>query len=131
MGKLMKNGICYSGVGGTSSNNYSTEEQVVGTWIDGKPLYQKTIKIPDIDKGMSSTKLYKHNIENIEYIFCIDALVVILSTGFSYPVPFSWINNTDIFTAYVNRTNIGVRNPRHDEGQVDFYITIKYTKTTD
>ena len=23
--------------------NYSTEEQVIGTWIDGKPLYQKTI----------------------------------------------------------------------------------------
>ena len=25
------------------SNNYSTDEQVVGTWIDGKPLYQKTL----------------------------------------------------------------------------------------
>ena len=24
--------------------NYSTSEQVVGTWIDGKPLYQKTIE---------------------------------------------------------------------------------------
>jgi hypothetical protein len=24
--------------------NYSTEEQAVGTWVDGKPLYQKTIE---------------------------------------------------------------------------------------
>lgn len=130
MPKIIRNGITYGG-SGTSLDNYSTKEQVVGTWIDGKPLYQKTIKIPNIDKGMTSTKLYEHNIENIEYIFCIDALVVILSTGFSYPVPFSWINNTDIFAAYVNRTSIGIRNPRMDEGQVDFYITIKYTKTTD
>ena len=22
--------------------NYSTEEQIVGTWVNGKPLYQKT-----------------------------------------------------------------------------------------
>lgn len=28
------------------SLDYSTEEKVVGTWIDGKPLYQKTI-VPD------------------------------------------------------------------------------------
>lgn len=25
------------------SHNYSTNEQVIGTWIDGKPLYEKTI----------------------------------------------------------------------------------------
>ena len=27
-------------------NNYSEEEQVIGTWIDGKPIYQKTIVLP-------------------------------------------------------------------------------------
>ena len=26
-----------------STHNYSTEEQVVGTWIDGKPIYEKVI----------------------------------------------------------------------------------------
>ena len=26
-----------------TSDNYSTEEKVVGTWIDGKPLYQKVV----------------------------------------------------------------------------------------
>ena len=32
-----------NGTGGaTNTNNYSTEEQVIGTWIDGKPLYRKT-----------------------------------------------------------------------------------------
>ena len=26
-----------------NGNNYSTDEQVVGTWIDGKPLYRKVL----------------------------------------------------------------------------------------
>jgi hypothetical protein len=31
------------GGGGSSGYNYSTEEQVIGTWIDGKTLYQKVL----------------------------------------------------------------------------------------
>ena len=27
---------------GGATNNYSETEQVIGTWIDGKPIYQKT-----------------------------------------------------------------------------------------
>ena len=27
-------------------HNYSTSEQIVGTWVDGKTLYEKTINIP-------------------------------------------------------------------------------------
>lgn len=32
-----------SGGGGGSSIHYSTTEQVIGTWIDGKPIYQRVI----------------------------------------------------------------------------------------
>ena len=39
-GNLLFNG---KGING-DLHNYSTEEQVVGTWIDGKPLYEKTFK---------------------------------------------------------------------------------------
>ncbi len=34
--------------GGGTNNNYSTEEQVIGTWIDGKPLYRKVISFGDV-----------------------------------------------------------------------------------
>ena len=27
------------------NNTYSTEEQVIGTWIDGKPIYRKVIAL--------------------------------------------------------------------------------------
>lgn len=36
-------------------HNYSTDEQVVGTFIDGKPLYEKTFEIP---QGNASTDYY-------------------------------------------------------------------------
>ena len=29
---------------GGGMHNYSTEEQVIGTWIDGKPIYEKTLQ---------------------------------------------------------------------------------------
>ena len=31
--------------GGASSHTYSTTEQVVGTWIDGKPIYETTYQV--------------------------------------------------------------------------------------
>lgn len=32
-----------AGMGGKTQNVYSTEEQIVGTWIDSKPIYRKVI----------------------------------------------------------------------------------------
>lgn len=32
-----------SGGGGSSESDYSEEEKIIGSWIDGKPIYQKTI----------------------------------------------------------------------------------------
>ena len=46
-------GSCGNGSGaGASSNIYSTEETVCGTWIDGKPIYRKVITgITDAKSG--------------------------------------------------------------------------------
>ena len=42
---------------------YSTEEREIGCWLDGKPLYMKTIDFPSIAKG---TNTISHNIANID-----------------------------------------------------------------
>ena len=42
--------------------NYSTDEQIIGKWIDGKPLYRKTILY---NGSMSNDLIIKHGIENI------------------------------------------------------------------
>lgn len=54
-----------------SSKTYTTTEQVVGTWVDGKPLYQKTIDIgalPDTSIKQVDTGLGNNVIDNIIYI---------------------------------------------------------------
>ena len=43
-------------------STYSTEEQVIGTWIDGKILYRKTILY---NGSMSNDLFIEHGIENI------------------------------------------------------------------
>jgi hypothetical protein len=53
-----------SGGGGSSSGiNYSTTEQVIGTWIDGKPLYAKTIEVHNLVSGNNTIS---HNIANLK-----------------------------------------------------------------
>ena len=45
---------------------YSTEEQIVGSWIDGKPLYQKTIDCGALPNAGS--KSIAHGISNLKRI---------------------------------------------------------------
>lgn len=37
---------CFSS-GGSTTHHYSTDEQVVGTWIDGSTIYEKTLVMPN------------------------------------------------------------------------------------
>ena len=45
MGQIMLNGIAYSSGYLHESHDYSTDEQVVGTWIDGSTIYEKTYEL--------------------------------------------------------------------------------------
>lgn len=53
---------------------YSTQEQKIGTWIDGKPLYQKTINFGSLPN--STIKDLAHGIDNIDKIW--------IFSGFAY-----------------------------------------------
>jgi hypothetical protein len=44
------------------NNNYSTEEQVIGKWIDGKPLYRKTIT-GNMPKTKNSAGVYAEYVQ--------------------------------------------------------------------
>ena len=49
--------------------NYSEEEQVVGTWIDGKPIYQKTLKNQSIVHGNNEFSISSLNIDTFVNAF--------------------------------------------------------------
>lgn len=50
-----------------SGHTYSTTEQVVGTWLDGKPLYEKTVVVSNVNYNANFT--YEHEIPNAEHIW--------------------------------------------------------------
>lgn len=53
-----------------SEEVYSTEEQRIGTWIDGKPLYRKVVEMGNMTKD--NYKMKAHNIQNMKYARIVD-----------------------------------------------------------
>lgn len=51
-----------------TGNDYSTDEQIIGTWIDGKKLFQKTVScgaLPDTSQKLVQTGLSNVVIRNM------------------------------------------------------------------
>lgn len=110
---------------------YSTEETIIGTWADGKPLYRQTII------AMSPATAGFHNIATITNYAEIDKYIKVdavcnwgtvgsmgvISNGFDLP------DSENYFQVYIAEGNLWVGNI----AQVDcpIYINIEYTKTTD
>ena len=124
-----------------TGNDYSTDEQIIGTWIDSKPLYQKTVAmtVPTATSGTASaaTKLdisswntenvisMKGFVPNVWPHSIISGYLTFMTTldGF-------WINvYFDANTKEIVLQNHGVGSS--DAGGKTAYITLYYTKTTD
>lgn len=59
---------------GVPAHHYSTDEQIVGTWIDGKPLYEKTIKFNNKNvTAVENTSELVHGISDIDTAFVHEA----------------------------------------------------------
>lgn len=52
---------------------YSADEHVVGLWLDGKVLYEKTFTFNDVTVHNDRTQSYAHGIEGVENIFVTEA----------------------------------------------------------
>lgn len=73
----------------TASNNYSTDEQVIGTWIDGKPLYRKVISgtFPNrVVTGMTITDAGK--IENLSELISLSSTSYVSVYNERYSLPY-------------------------------------------
>lgn len=107
-------------------NNYSTEEQVVGTWIDGKPIYQKTLYFSDIT--VSSTQINIGDLSNLN----IDFGMIVNYVGNENEGYFESFGHYACWLR-IPAYNIGLRKTLNDSPTTfsDLYITLQYTKTTD
>lgn len=114
---------------------YSTDEKMIGQWIDGKPIYQKTITgtIPNgqftddvtgwLDLGI--------NISNIDKFLNI--------AGYIYDTVFPTVWDTDnshtyfcrVISDHANAGRFGIQCNRASFNEKNYSVTIQYTKTTD
>ena len=118
-------------------STYSTKEQVIGKWIDGKPLYGKTITFTSKISENVITSI-AHNIINAKNIF-IDFGASFMEANIgtsdylSYNLPLIGYtgNLTDKIYCYVTPTNINFYANGNWAENWTKHITLKYTKTTD
>lgn len=118
----------------TNGMVYSTSEQVVGKWIDGKPLYQKTfVYSGSLPTNAETTIITLTGIDNVVQIFGD----IIYNNAAKFTLPYvSYVG--DVMIIYSRSTGLstntfdivyaakGVAKP---VTQVNY--TLQYTKTTD
>ena len=110
--------------------NYSTTEQVIGTWIDNKPLYRKVITHTYSSGSTSGSK--SSGLSNLDYIE-VNCVIKKLTSTTDWEKPYSSGSALDdwIRVFYRNSTNtIEIRSSSF-ANDVDLYIILEYTKTTD
>lgn len=108
---------------------YSTEEQVVGRWIDGKPLYRKTVNIGALP-STATTKTVPHNISNLKTATKVYGYTT-NNIDLSIPLPFAHTTLADIIGVYVGKSDISISVGKDRSAYTETYIVIEYTKTTD
>lgn len=115
----------------TRNSTYSTEEQAVGTWIDGKTIYRKVINFGTLPNA--TKKEVQHNISNISIFTKIEGIAIRNDeTKFTQSLPLVY-KNTEMFynTALaVDNTTIEIQTDG-DRSMFNGYVTLEYTKTTE
>ena len=112
---------------GISTVHYSTDEQVIGTWINGKPLYQKTLDVGVLPNN--NTKLVSID-SNIDLIINYDGFAY-STTDRTYQRPLPMVGSSNAIIR-IDRNGNDLRIITYDNWTTyTGFVTIQYTKTTD
>lgn len=112
---------------------YSLEERVIGSWVNGKPIYQKTI-ITTIPKVVTESIMVDETIDiselNIETSVNIGGVFIVKDKQISANIN-SNTNGEFFASAFVLGKTLVKRSNCLSWNDATMYITIQYTKTTD
>ena len=119
--------IMRSLIGG--SMNFSLEEQKVGTWIDGKPVYQITVEGTTAPLN-SQVSIHKGTLEHldIEKVVSIDGML-----NYSYYINYSNSASQCLYVFYDHKT-CTIQNYNYSVesmSNLSCCVTIWYTKKSD
>ena len=103
-------------------NKYSTTEEVVGTWYDGKNIYRKVMKFPVIKNDMTILTNVDHIINVSGYFNWNGAM----QNQYHFPC-----NNGDVIAEIgVDNTTVKIGTNYTDNSLVNLVLYLEYTKTT-
>ena len=104
-------------------SNYSTEEKVIGTWIDDRPIYRKVLT----GTTSNTTDTTIDNITNLDKI--ISATGGILASNYINPIGI-YTDNNNWITIFGHYDVVGLLYTDNYKNS-EYYCIIEYTKTTD
>ncbi len=107
-------------------NDYSTEEKVVGSWIDGSTIYQKTISCGALPN--STLKDVPHGISNLDRIISISGVGKNPTSLGQIPIPYVQ-QTAHADGVFVTSTNIVLSTISDRSGVTEVYVTLQYTKS--
>jgi hypothetical protein len=123
-------------------HNYSTDEQVIGTWIDGKPLYEKTIIVnhPAIN-GVTTLYDVETNIPEFEFGFIANAFQLADAARGEYNATqllygdlywgFDMLGSVRHYAFGINQKVLHCKGDNNTFNNLQWIFIIRYTKTTD
>jgi len=125
------------------SSDYSTNEAQIGTWINGKPLYQRTFVYTTPTTGNAAVDI--GTVPNVEIGWIEKAFYKNTNSNFALPGAYMDLyctgrNTTDVtYTSYAEfrpanaSTGPGAIRAYFGSttGSNGIYVTVRYTKTTD
>ena len=106
-------------------NNYSTEETVIGKWINRKPLYRKVYEV-STPSALTFTKVI--TLDSIIKVTKCD-IKVDATNGASFIVPY-YSASDDFISSYIY-DGVYLKVSKSNYQSLPCYITLEYTKTTD
>ena len=118
-------------------NSYSTTEQRIGTWINGKPLYRKVIEIP-VSSITGAGTMISHGVTDLEYALPPKCSWYDTQAYTWRNIPSSYFGSLDWASQVLVRTDgnlyfeIGssALTRLQTKGR-DLFVVMEYTKTTD
>ena len=108
--------------------SYSTTEQKTGgTWINGKPIYKKTVSTGTMPNR--TRKQVAHGISNLDFIISMSGSAYGNSTYL--PIPYVDTTAANSLGIYASSTDIIIFTSQDTSYLTTSYVTLYYTKTTD
>lgn len=120
-------GIKYSeAVAGSSFHKYSTTERVVGEWVDGSTIYEKTVYIAALPNA--TTTEYETGLSNITPISFDN--ILIFQSGNTSKAPYLNMNSTVWIAIQFNANGKIYFGTNTNQSSTSAYVTLRYIKSS-